>query len=178
MNESQKNLIEAARNDGIAQSDDIAIVAAQSSAIVARGVCRMFYRHAIMAQSEVTLKGHRRADLMGITAKGDVVIVEIKCSRADLLGDQKWPEYLEHCDQYYWAVPAGFDISPFDQDFFMPERCGLIVADNYDAEMIRPAKRVALAPARRKVEVQNLASRAMRRMMVMADPEITKSRAE
>lgn len=145
---------------------------------VARGVSRMFYRHQIMVQGEVTLKGHRRADLMGITAKGDVVIVEIKCSRADLLGDQKWQDYLEHCDQYYWAVPAGFDLSPFDQEFFMPERCGLIVADSYDAEMIRPAKRVALAPARRKVEVQNLAVKAMRRMMFMADPDINRKGGE
>lgn len=141
---------------------------------VARGVSRMFYRHQIMVQGEVSLKGHRRADLMGVTAKGDVVIVEIKCSRADLLGDQKWPEYLDHCDQYYWAVPAGFDLSPFDQEFFMPDRSGLIVADSYDAEMVRPAKRVALAPARRKVEVQNLAVKAMRRMMFMADPDINR----
>lgn len=145
---------------------------------VARGVSRMFYRHQIMVQSEVTLKGHRRADLMGLTAKGDVVIAEIKCSRADLLGDQKWQEYLEHCDQYYWAVPPGFDLSPFDQEFFLPERCGLIVADAYDAEMIRPAKRAALAPARRKVEVQNLANKAMRRMMIMVDPEIIRKTSE
>jgi len=148
------------------------------SADVARGVSRMFYRHNIMIQSEISLQGHRRADLMGITAKGDVVIIEIKCSRADLLGDQKWQEYLSHCDQYYWAVPMGFDISPFEQEFFMPERCGLIVADSYDAEMIRPAKRMALAPACRKVEIQNLALRAMRRMMIVADPEITKNSSE
>lgn len=148
------------------------------SAEVARGVSRMFYRHDIMIQSEVTLKGHRRADLMGVTSKGDVVIAEIKCSRADLLGDQKWQEYLEHCDQYYWAVPMGFDLSPFDQELFMPERCGLIIADSYDAEMIRPAKRVALAPARRKVEVQNLAVKAMRRIMMAADPDIMRKNSE
>ena len=148
------------------------------SAEVARGVSRMFYRHDIMIQSEVTLKGHRRADLMGVTSKGDVVIVEIKCSRSDLLGDQKWQEYLEHCDQYYWAVPMGFDLSPFDQDFLMPERCGLIVADSYDAEMIRPAKRIALAPARRKVEVQNLAAKAMRLIMRAADPDIMRKNSE
>ncbi len=148
------------------------------SATVARGVSRMFYRHNIMIQSEISLKGHRRVDLMGITAKGDVVVIEIKCSRADLLNDNKWQDHLGYCDQYYWAVPMGFDLSPFDQEFFMPERCGLIVADSYDAEMIRPAKRVALAPARRKVEVQNLALRAMRRMMIMADPEITKNSSE
>ncbi len=142
------------------------------SAAVARGVSRMLYRHDIMIQSEVTLKGHRRADLMGVTAKGDVVIVEIKCARSDLLSDRKWQEYLDHCDQYYWAVPIGFDLSPFEQILFMPERCGLIVADSYDAEMIRPAKRVALAPARRKLEVQNLAAKAMRRIMVAADPDI------
>ena len=138
---------------------------------VARGVSRLFLRNQIMVQPEVGLRNHRRADLMGINLKGEIIIVEIKCSRADLLGDQKWPEYLDYCDRFFWAVPAGFDIKPFGSDVFLPERAGLIIADAYDAELARPAALVPLAAARRKTETQRLARLAMRRLMGIADPD-------
>jgi hypothetical protein len=138
---------------------------------VARGVSRLFLRNQIVVQPEVSLRNNRRADLMGLSNKGEIIIVEIKCSRADLLGDQKWPEYLEHCDRFFWAVPAGFDIGPLQNVAFMPERAGLIIADAYDAEIGRPAALVPLAPARRKTETQRLARLAMRRLMGMSDPE-------
>jgi hypothetical protein len=141
------------------------------AASVARGVSRLFLRNQIMVQPEVSLRNHRRADLMGVNAKGEVIIVEIKVARADLLGDQKWPEYLDYCDRFFWAVPAGFDFSPIEGDSFLPQRTGLIVADAYDAQIIRPAALVPLAAARRKVEVQRLARVAMRRLMAMADPD-------
>jgi hypothetical protein len=142
------------------------------AAAVARGVSRLFLRNQIMVQSEVSLRNNRRADLMGTNAKGEIVIVEIKCARADLLGDQKWPEYLDYCDRYFWAVPAGFDYTPIEGETFLPERTGLIVADAYDAQIIRPAALVPLAAARRKVEMQRLARLAMRRLMAMADPDM------
>lgn len=145
------------------------------AAAVARGVSRLFVRNEIFVQPEVSLRNNRRADLMGVNAKGEIVIVEIKCARADLLGDQKWPEYLEYCDRYFWAVPAGFDYTPIEGESFLPERTGLIVADAYDAEIIRPAALAPLAAARRKVEVQRLAQIAMRRLMAIADPEMTLS---
>ena len=139
---------------------------------VARGVSRLFLRNQIMVQPEVRLRNNRRADLMGLTIKGEIIIVEIKCSRADLLGDQKWPEYLEYCDRFFWAVPAGFDIGPLHSDAFMPERAGLIIGDAYDAEIARPAALVPVAPARRKTETQRLARLAMRRLMGIADPDL------
>jgi hypothetical protein len=142
------------------------------AAAVARGVSRLFLRNDIVVQPEVSLRNHRRADLMGVNAKGEIVIVEIKCARADLLGDQKWPEYLDYCDRYFWAVPAGFDFAPIEGEAFLPERTGLIVADAYDAQIIRPAALVPLAAARRKVEVQRLARLGMRRLMGIADPEM------
>lgn len=138
---------------------------------VARGVSRLFLRNQIMVQPEVGLRNNRRADLMGINGKGEIIIVEIKCSRADLLGDQKWPEYLDFCDRFFWAVPAGFDIGPLHGEAFMPERAGLMIADAYDAEIARPAALVPLAAARRKTETQRLARLAMRRLMAIADPD-------
>ena len=149
------------------------MTAAYGAAAIARGVGRLFARHQILVQPEVSLRNHRRADLMGINAKGEIIIVEIKCSKADLLGDQKWPEYLEYCDRYFWAVPADFDLTLFEKPAFLPERAGLIVADAYDAEMIRPAAYVPVAAARRKTETQRLARIAMRRLMAITDPDLT-----
>ena len=37
---------------------------------------------------------------------------EIKVSRADLLGDGKWPDYLEHCDRFYWGLPPELATGP------------------------------------------------------------------
>ena len=62
------------------------------AADVARGVIRMLLRHDLPAMTEVPLDGGRRADLMAVDARGQIVIVEIKVSRADLLGDDTGPE--------------------------------------------------------------------------------------
>ena len=61
----------------------------QTARAVARGISRLFARNDIWCLPEMPLRSGRRADLMGIDAKGHVIIVEIKVSRADLLGDGK-----------------------------------------------------------------------------------------
>ena len=134
---------------------------------VARGVVRMFYRHDILLIPEVSLRNHRRADLMGMDAKGQIIIVEIKVSRSDLLGDHKWTEYLDYCDRYYWALPPELDSSLLDRPELQPERAGIIIADSYDAEIIRPAATHGMAAARRKTETLRLARRAMLRMSIL-----------
>ena len=138
---------------------------------VARGVTRMLLRHDLVAMGEVPLDGGRRADLMALDAQGRIVIVEIKVSRADLLGDGKWRDYLEHCDRFFWAVPAGFDASPLDREAFLPERTGVIVADRYDAAIVREAHSVPLAAATRKRCTLALARRAGRRLIGLTDPD-------
>ena len=146
---------------------DDAPMAAQD---VARGVARLFFRQDLMALCEVPLGNNRRADLMAIDARGQVTIVEIKVSRADLRGDGKWPDYLPYCDRFFWAVPAGFDLAPFAEACFQPETAGLIVADRYDAEVVRDAALRPLPAPRRKVETLRFARRAARRLLGGLDP--------
>jgi hypothetical protein len=141
------------------------------AADVARGVTRMLLRHDLVAMGEVPLAGGRRADLMGIDAHGRIVIVEIKVSRADLLGDDKWRDYLDHCDRFFWALPAGLDASPLKREGFLPDRTGLIVADRYDAAIVREAQSTPLAPAARKRCTLALARRAGRRLIALTDPD-------
>jgi hypothetical protein len=138
---------------------------------VARGVSRLFLRADRMALCEVPLGNGRRADIMAIDGRGIITIVEIKVSRADLLGDAKWPDYLDYCDQFYWAVPPRFDLAPFESPALRPEIAGLIVADRYDATILREAASHPLCGARRKAETLRFARRAARRVLEGLDPE-------
>jgi hypothetical protein len=137
---------------------------------VARGVTRLFFNQELFALCEVPLPNGRRADMMAIDAAGLITIVEIKVSRADLMGDGKWIEYLGYCDLFFWAVPAGFDLVPFGEAGFQPQLCGLLVADRYDAAVVREAPLRKLPPARRKAETLRFARRAARRLVGDLDP--------
>lgn len=142
------------------------------AAQVARGVARLFFRQELIALSEVTLGNGRRADIMAIDAKGHVVIVEIKVSRADLFGDRKWPDYLDYCDRFFWAVPAGFDLDLCARAELRPEVSGLIVADPYDAAVVREAAEQPLAASRRRAETLRFARRAAARLLAAEDPHL------
>lgn len=151
-------------------SPEIAQFASPAACDLVRGVGRLFGRNGIWCLTEMPLRSGRRADLMGVDAKGKIIIVEIKVSRADLLGDGKWTDYLEFCDRFYWALPPDLDRAPLDDDAFLPDKCGVIAGDGYDAEILRPAPLLQMAAARRKVEVERLARTAMRRLVNAADP--------
>ena len=137
---------------------------------VARGIARLFARNDIWSLAEMPLRNGRRADLMGVDPKGRVIIVEIKVQRGDLLGDGKWPDYLDFCDRFFWGVPPELDRAPLESEGYYPGRCGVIVADGYDGEILRPAPLEPLAAARRKALVERLARVAMRRHTALLDP--------
>ena len=99
----------------------------------------------VSAIAEMTLRNGRRADLICLTEKGEIWIIEIKTSIEDFRVDRKWPEYRDYCDRLFFATHAGVPLDIF------PEDCGLLLADRYGAEMIRAAPEHKLAPARRKV---------------------------
>src|SRR6478735_7115765 len=133
------------------------------AAEVARGVTRLFCRQDLFAVFEMPLPNGRRADLMAIDGKGGFTIVEIKVAKADLLGDQKWTDYLDYCDRFFWAVPQL--LAPLLEDArFLPSEAGLLVADRYDAAVMREPSTRPLAPARRKSETLRFARRAARRL--------------
>ena len=149
---------------------DSSAAPAPCAADVARGIARLFARNGIWCLAEVPIRNGRRADLMGIDARGQVVIVEIKVSRADLIGDAKWPDYLDFCDRFFWGVPPGLDRAVLESEAYRPATCGVIVADGYDAEILRPAALEPLAAARRKAQVEQRARIAMRRHTALIDP--------
>jgi len=144
-----------------------------AAADVARGVARLLWQQDLVAMCEVPLGNNRRADLMALDAKGCITIVEIKVSRADLRGDGKWPEYLDYCDRFLWAVPAGFALEPFEEPHFRPDIAGLLVADRYGAETLREPAHRPMPPARRRTETLRFARRAAQRLLGGLDPNLS-----
>lgn len=145
--------------------------AAPIAAEVARGVTRLLCRHDLFSICEVPLANGRRADLMAIDPRGGLTIVEIKVAKPDLVGDCKWRDYLDHCDRFYWAVPPAL-AAICEGERFLPGEAGLIVADRYDAALVREAAHRPLAPARRKAELLSFARRAARRLSQQIDPTL------
>jgi hypothetical protein len=117
------------------------------------------------------LPNGRRADLMAIDSKGWLTIVEIKVAKADLTGESKWTDYLDYCDAFYWAVPP-YLAAILEHERYLPGAAGLIVADRYDAAIMREALHRPLAPARRKAELLRFARRAARRRSAQIDPTL------
>ncbi len=111
---------------------------------LAKSVQALFESMGYASMCEVNLRIRRRVDVMGINDKGHILIAEVKSGPADFRADTKWPEYLEFCDSFYFAVSEDFptDLLPADQ--------GLIIADDFHAEIIRPSVDFKLNAARRK----------------------------
>lgn len=131
---------------------------------LARGVCRYLRSLGFASLEEFVPDRGLRVDVMALGPKGELWIVECKSSRADFQGDLKWQGYLEWADRYFWAVDAEF---PTD---ILPDASGLIIADAYDAEILRMPEECKLSPARRKKLMQKFAMDAAGRLQSLRDP--------
>ena len=123
----------------------------EAARTIQRGVTRMLSQQSISCMPEISLPNYRRADLMGVTHKGELWIIEIKSGLADFQADKKWPDYLPYCDRFFFAVAPDFPVEK------LPEDIGYIFADGYGAEIIRPAAVQKLAAARRSTLMRRLA---------------------
>ena len=134
-----------------------------TAARLTRGLSRYFRTLGQVCISEFSLKNRRRADILALDRTGGFTIVEIKSSRSDFMTDQKWQDYLEFCDRFYFAVDQSF---PHE---LIPSTCGLIIADEYGAEIIRNCTAKKMHSARRKAMSLRFARTAARRLMDLTD---------
>ena len=99
--------------------------------LLARGVSIHMRNRGFECLEEFVPERGLRVDVVALGRKGEVWIIECKSSRHDFMSDHKWQKYLAYCDQYFFAV---------DQDFprnILPDESGLIIADEFDAEILR-----------------------------------------
>lgn len=129
-----------------------------TTALLARGVTRLLLDHGLAPVLEVPLANGRRADVMAITPHGEIWIVETKSCLADYACDEKWPDYLDYCDRFFFGVTEEF---PRDQ---IPVDAGLIVADGFGGAILRESPVRALVAARRKAVTLLFARLAAQRL--------------
>ncbi len=134
--------------------------------LIARGVCRHFTSLGLASMTEFVPTRGLRVDVMALSQKGEIWIVECKSSRADFQSDHKWQGYLDWCDRFFWAVDADFP------EELLPEDTGLIRADGYNAAILREAPDTRLAPARRKALTLKFARTGALRALRAADPAL------
>ena len=134
-----------------------------TAADVARGVNRVLIQEGFSPILEFTLANGRRLDVAALGPDGAMLGVEIKVSVQDLKNDAKWPEYLEFCELFYFAIPPDFP------DELVPPGTGLIVADRYGGSIVRPSTRSSLHASRRKAVTLSFAKCAAERLAVMLE---------
>lgn len=122
----------------------VAITRPETTLAVTRGAYRLLGEMSYAPLAEVGLPNGRRADLMALGPRGEIVIVEVKSSAEDYLTDRKWGEYAPWCDAFFFAVAPEFPMG------LLPGEPGLIVADGFGGAIVREAPRFPLVAARRK----------------------------
>jgi hypothetical protein len=122
----------------------LAFTRPETTSAVTRGAARLVNSLGFAPLQEVSLPNGRRADIMALGPRGQIVIVEVKSGLDDFRTDQKWGEYLPFCDAFYFAVAPEFPVEA------LPAEPGLIVADAFDGAVVREPTMTALTGARRK----------------------------
>lgn len=128
--------------------------------LVRRGVQLLLNDMCQAVLPELSLSSGRRADLVSLSEKGEIWIIEIKSSIEDFRVDRKWPDYRMHCDRLFFATHGEVPLDIF------PEDCGLLLSDGYGAHIVRDAPEHRLAPATRKAMMLNFSRTAAQRLMM------------
>ncbi|MBI4724113.1 MAG: MmcB family DNA repair protein, partial [Rhodomicrobium sp.] len=143
---------------GAASSDVSAPKFARPEPKPLRGAMRLLESMGHGALTEFPLKSGRRADILSLGAKGEIWIVEVKSGTADFRSDHKWQDYIEWCDRFFFAVGPTFPAG------ILPENAGLLIADEYEAILVREPDPAPLMTARRKALTLRFAHIAARRL--------------
>lgn len=137
----------------------------ETALAVARGTARLLRSLGFSCISELPLPSGRRADLVALSERGEIWIVEIKSSVEDLRADQKWQDYRMHCDRLFFAFPQELPCEIF------PDDTGLIIADAYGAHLHCEAPEHKLPSSTRKSMTVRFAMAAAQRINRLVDPQ-------
>ena len=96
----------------------------ETTSAVTRGAARLLAATGYAPLFEVSLPNGRRADIMALGRRGEILIVEVKSSVDDFRVDRKWRDYLEYCDRFAFAVAPEFPRE------ILPDEPGLIVLES------------------------------------------------
>ena len=127
---------------------------------IRRGMQRQLIEMRHVTLPELALRSGRRADLVTLSVKGEIWIIEIKSSIEDFRVDRKWPDYRAYCDRLFFATHPEVPLDIF------PDDCGLLLSDGYGAHLLREAPEHKLPPATRKAVTLDFSRSAAQRLMM------------
>ena len=133
---------------------------------ITRGICRYLRNLGFSPLTEFNLRSNRRVDVIGLGEGGRFIIIEIKSSVSDFRADDKWQEYIPYGDQVYFAVANGFPVE------ILPEECGVMIADAYNAVVLRNSPVRTLNAVRRRTQHVRFAKTAADRLHRLNEPRI------
>ena len=125
---------------------------------VTDAIARSYYVKGEGVLREFRLTVRRRVDLITVSYKGWITIIEIKSSPDDFRNDKKWIEYIEWADRFYFGVAYNFPID------VLPEKHGIIITDGFDCHEVRASPVNKLNGSRRNTLIRNIAKTSMRRI--------------
>ena len=128
--------------------------------LVRRGVQVLLNDMRLAVLPELALANGRRAELVGLSERGEIWIIEIKSSIEDFRVDRKWPDYRAYCDRLFFATHPDVPLDIFPAD------CGLLLSDGYGAHLLREAPEHKLPPATRKSVTLDFSRTAAQRLMM------------
>lgn len=138
------------------------------TAAVTLGAARLLRNEGCAVLGEFKLANGRRADLVGLDAKGRFSLIEVKSCLADFEVDSKWHEYLDYSDAFYFAVAEDFPVQ------ILPQEEGLIIADRFGGAIVRPAIARPLNAARRRAVTLRYARQAASGRLAIAGEDSAK----
>jgi hypothetical protein len=133
---------------------------------VARGATRLLRQMGYVALPEMVFANGRRADIVGLSPQGLILVIEVKSGLEDFRVDVKWPDYRAYCDQFAFAVDLDFPAAR------LPDDVGLIIADAFGGEWMRNGTSHPLSGPRRKALTLHFARLAAARLHALDDGKV------
>lgn len=101
---------------------------------------RYFADKGFSVYEEIGLKkgGNLRADVVAINLKGQIIITEVKSCWQDFASDNKWKNYLEFCNKFYFCIPKWLyesEKGEFIKNVCKENKVGLFIINYHDSEV-------------------------------------------
>lgn len=105
---------------------------------------KWLYHQGYTCSAEFTLKSGKRVDVIGFNENGHIIAIEVKASRNDYVSDNKWYEYLNYCDEFYFLLDQSHWFKDSDagllklqgNSLFKEKQCDLLCKAEYREQTI------------------------------------------
>lgn len=116
-------------------------------------VARHFTKKRMCVHTEVGLnrRGRLRADLVALSMRGELVVIEVKSSKRDYLTDHKYEGYIPYGNRFYFAMTEDVYEEVVER---IPSHVGVFVVYDrvYPSGRTRKALKVVQRTRRREVD--------------------------